>query len=281
MSSALASHWLRFERSHHDSGAIELRTIFLHHVRGDRTGSNPGADGTGSAARFYFPNGVAVDSAGNVYVADTNNYTIRKITPSGVVSTLAGLAGSPGSADGTGSAARFNDPYGVAVDSAGNVYVADTGNNTIRKITPSGVVSTLAGLAGSIGSADGTGSAARFFQPYGVAVDSAGNVYVADTNNNTIRKITPSGVVSTLAGLAGSFGSADGTGSAARFYYPEGVAVDSAGNVYVADTGNDTIRKITPSGVVSTLAGLAGSIGSADGTGSAARFYLSAWRGGG
>ena len=119
-------------------------------------------DGTGSAARFDDPSGVAVDSAGNVYVADTGNHTIRKVTAGGVVTTLAGLADSPGSADGTGSAARFNSPRGVAVDSGGNVYVADTGNRTIRKVTAGGVVTTLAGLADSSGSADGTGSAARF-----------------------------------------------------------------------------------------------------------------------
>ena len=128
---------------------------------------------------FTVPTGVAVDSAGNVYVADTDNDEIRKITPSGVVTTLAGSAGQAGSSDGTGSAARFDRPKGVAVDSAGNVYVADTGNDEIRKITPSGVVTTLAGSAGP-GSSDGTGSAARFYDPYGVAVDSAGNVYVAD-----------------------------------------------------------------------------------------------------
>ena len=124
----------------------------------------------------------------------------------------------------------------MAVDSSGNVYVADTGNDTIRKITPAGVVTTLAGSAGNVGSADGTGSAARFYYPLGVAVDSSGNVYVADTDNYTIRQITPAGVVTTLAGLAGNSGSADGTGSAARFYYPSGVAVDSTGNVYVADS---------------------------------------------
>jgi sugar lactone lactonase YvrE len=235
-------------------------------------GTQGTADGMGSAARFYWPEGVAVDSAGNVYVADTDNFTIRKVTPGGLVTTLAGLAESQGSADGTGSVARFNGPSGVAVDSAGNVYVADTVNCTIRKVTSDGVVTTLAGLAGTQGSADGTASVARFNYPQGVAVDSAGNVYVADTANHTIRKVTPGGVVTTLAGLAGSSGSGDGTRSAARFSQPSGVAVDSAGNVYVADTVNCTIRKVTPGGVVTTLAGLADSRGSADGTASAARF---------
>jgi streptogramin lyase len=134
-------------------------------------------------------------TSGNVYVADTFNHTIWKVTPGGVVTTLAGLAGSYGIADGTGSAARFYNPFGVAVDSAGNVYVADSRNHTIRKVTPGGVVTTLAGLAGSSGSTDGTGSAARFYSPYGVAVDSAGNAYVADTSNHTIRKVTPGGAV--------------------------------------------------------------------------------------
>ena len=205
-------------------------------------------------AGFNIPTGVAVDSAGNVYVADQGNHTIRKITPAGVVSTLAGLAGSAGSTDGTGSAARFFQPLGVAVDAAGNVYVADTNNQTIRKITPAGVVSTLAGLANSQGSTDGTGSAARFFAPTSVAVDAVGDVYVADDSNHTIRKITPAGVVSTLAGLAGSAGFADGTGSAARFNNPSGVTVDAAGNAYVADSDNSAIRKITPAGVVTTFA---------------------------
>ena len=218
---------------------------------------------------------MAVDSAGNVYVADTANHTIRKITPAGVVTTLAGSWRSGAARTAPAAPRGSTYPCGVAVDSAGNVYVADTANNTIRKDHAWRGGDDAGGLARQSGSADGTGSAARFYNPTGVAVDSAGNVYVADTDNYTIRKITPGGVVTTtLAGLAGQLGSADGTGSAARFNYPIGVAVDSAGNVYVADTGNYTIRKITPAGVVTTLAGSAGQIGSADGTGSAARFFF-------
>jgi NHL repeat-containing protein len=208
---------------------------------------SPGTnDGMGCAAQFREPFGVTVDSGGNVYVADSYNYTIRKVTPAGMVTTLAGLAGNRGSADETGSAARFGNPRGVAVDSAGNVYVADSGNDTIRKVTVAGVVTTLAGLAGSTGTNDGTGNAARFQNPWGIAVDSATNVYVADYRNCTIRRVTPAGVVTTLGGLAASSGSLDGTGSFARFYDPQGVVVDSAGNVYVADTGNSTIRKGFP-----------------------------------
>jgi len=281
------------------------------------------ADGTGPAARFYGPYGLAVDGSGNVYVADSLNNTIRKMTPAGVVTTLAGTPGVFGSADGTGPAASFWNPYGVAVDGSGNVYVADAPNNLIRKITPAGVVTTLAGtrsspggplgdvpdptgvavdgsgnvyvadrglnvikkvspagvvttVAGTIpfpGSADGIGTAASFNGPYGVAVDGSGNLYVADTGNETIRKITPAGVVTTLAGTAGIAGSADGTGAAARFNEPVKLTVDRWGTVYVADTNNNTIRKITHAGVVTTLAGVAGVHGSADGTGSAATFY--------
>jgi secreted PhoX family phosphatase len=149
-------------------------------------------DGTGSNARFFNPTSVAVDSAGNVYVADGGDHTIRKVTPGGVVTTLAGSSGQAGSSDGSGSGALFLYPYAVAVDASGNVYVADSGNNNIRKVTASGSVSTLAGAAGFAGSADGSGTAALFNMPQGIAVDALGNVYVADTNNSTIRKVTTS-----------------------------------------------------------------------------------------
>ncbi len=235
-------------------------------------GVSGSTDSTNSAASFKTPSGVAVDSAGNIYIADYGNHTIRMVTSAGVVTTLAGLAGSAGSADGTGASARFSNPAGVAVDSSGNVYVADTANSTIRKITSGGVVTTLAGTAGSFGSTDGTGAAARFFLPFGVAVDSGGTVYVADTYNQTIRVVTAGGVVTTLAGMKGSPGSADGAGTAAQFRSPRSVAVDATGSLYVADYDNDVIRKLSSGGVVTTLAGMAGSKGSTDADGTSARF---------
>ncbi len=237
------------------------------------------ADGTGRDALFSMGNPgfgartIGLDGSGNLYVADTLNYVIRKITSAGVVTTLAGSAGNSGSVNGTGSAAQFSSPFGVAVDAAGNVYVSDSGNNTIRKITPAGVVTTLAGRDGSnAGKADGAGSDARFNNPTGIAADRTGNLFVADTNNSTIRKITPGGVVSTFAGSPDARGSSDGLGVAARFTNPTGIAVDSVGTIYLADTGNGTIRKITAGGMVSTIAGLAGLSGNAEGSGNTVRF---------
>jgi sugar lactone lactonase YvrE len=246
------------------------------------------ADGIDSAAKFLLPAGVAVDGAGNVYVADANNFTIRKISINGVVTTIAGQAGIWGSSNALATnGASFLYPYGVAIDGSNNIYVADTENHLIRKIA-NGSVTTLAGQAGTHGSSNGMGTNAQFYYPYGLATDSAGNVYVADTFNSAIRKITTNGGVTTIGGSASpafSYPFAVATDSATNvyvadtynflirlitpagavttiavsaspaFYYPYGIAVDSATNIYVAEYYNQIIRKITPGGAVSTLAG--------------------------
>jgi outer membrane protein assembly factor BamB len=210
-------------------------------------------DGLGSAARFAAPTGVAMDAQGNIYVADHDSHTIRKIDPAGAVTTLAGAPRTPGSDNGPRNVARFAYPSGVAVDSAGMVYVTDTGNHTIRKVTPAGDVTTLAGTAGADGSSDGTQGDASFRSPTGICIDGAGYLYVSDTDNSTIRKISPSGVVTTLAGWAQNPGDTDALGTSAQFNAPNGIAVDTAGTVYVADTANGKVRKVGPAKLVSTL----------------------------
>jgi sugar lactone lactonase YvrE len=206
------------------------------------TGREGSADGPANVAEFFSPTGVAVDSAGNVYVADFDNHKVRKITPNGTVTTLAG-SGQPGFSDGLRNGARFNGPRSVAVDAAGNVYVADHDNNRIRKVEPDGAVTTLAG-SDFDGFADGPGAGAQFSAPGGVAVDAAGNVYVADGGNRRIRKITPAGEVTTLAG-SGAQGMRDGPALDAQFGLPTGVAVDKAGNIYVGDWTTHRVRVIT------------------------------------
>ncbi|MEO6520736.1 MAG: NHL repeat-containing protein [Mucilaginibacter sp.] len=209
-------------------------------------------NGTGAGSSFYSPQGVCADATGNIYVADSYNNVIRKITAAGVTTTFAGN-GNVGYLDGSSASAEFYAPSAVAIDASGNLYVADMGNNMIRKISSSGVVSTLAGR-GNAGYSDGTGTAAVFKSPIALTVDASGNVFVADKGNNMIRQITPAGVVTTLAGTT-TASLLDGTGTAAGFSSPSGVTVDSQGNVYVADSGNSAIRKIASGGVVTTLIG--------------------------
>lgn len=235
--------------------------------------NNPGAvDGYGTSSAFNIPAALAVDSSGNIYVADQGNHTIRKVTPTRIVSTFAGTAGSLDATNGTGADARFKFPSGVAVDKAGNVYIADTENHLVRKISPSAEVTTFAGRSGVQGSIDGAGTDATFNNPVGLAVDSGGNIFVADYGNRIIRKISPDGEVSTIAGLAGNLGASDGAGSNARFANPFGLAIDRADNLYVSDVGNLLIRKITPSGDVSTLAGTTDLSRATDGVGTDAAF---------
>jgi sugar lactone lactonase YvrE len=203
------------------------------------TGDYGFKDTTVVAARFKICQGIAADAQGNIYVADTDNYRIRKISTAGQVTTIAG-SGIPGHKDGFAAAARFNQPYGIALDAQGNIYVCDNGNYCIRKITPAGVVSTFAG-SGFDGFADGDGAVAQFSFLPDIAIDSKGNIYVIDRHR--IRKITSAGVVSTLAGSTGGF--ADGAGAEAKFYFPKGLAIDGADNIYVAEDGNHRIRKIS------------------------------------
>jgi len=229
------------------------------------------ANGTGTNALFSDPAAIVTDANGNFFVADSQNHAIRKITTNGVVTTFAGQFGVSGSLNGTGTNAQFNTPSGLAFDTSGNLFVADTGNGTIRKITSAGGVSTFAGIAGSSGFADGMVGSAQFNSPLGIAVATNGGVFVADSGNHCIRRISGS-VVSTFAGSPQIWGSADGTGTNAQFNGPVGLAFDTRGNLFVSDANNDTIRKITANGIVTTFAGAAGLDGSADGSVTAARF---------
>lgn len=232
-------------------------------------GNQGSADGKGNAASFFFPAALAVDTHGIVYVADTHNSMIRKITPDGNVTTLAGRPDT-GTIKHPEALSRFDNPYGIAVDKAGNVFVSDWDKDQIKKVSPDGKVSVFAGT-GDRGLKDGPADSASFYLPEGIALDQQGNLYVADTYNNRIRKITPDGMVSTLAGKTKK-GSANGKGAAASFSHPDGIAVDRSGNVYVADVGNNKIRKITPDGTVSDYAGT-GKRGSDNGPLNTASFY--------
>lgn len=229
-------------------------------------------DGTGSSAKFNTTRGMAFDASGNLYVGDRFNYSIRKISTAGVVTTFVG--GLAGNLDGTGTAARLNYASGLVFDSSGNLYAADAMNGNIRKITSAGVVTIFAGsnagpTAGTLGYLDGTGTGALFSGLYGITIDSSGNLYVAELS--CIRKVTPAAVVTTVAGSCTLSGNTDGTGTAARFQSLEDITIDTNGNLYVTGSFNNTVRKITSAGVVTTLAGGSLTTG-ADGTGTAANF---------
>ena len=260
-----------------DTGNHTVRKVVLTASSGDVTtlaGSAgvPGTDdGAGLLARFRLPSGIASDG-NTLFLCDTGNHTLRTVSQSGVVITLAGTAGIPGFADGTGIAARFRAPAGIGTAGGGSslFFVADTDNHVLRQVTASGVVSPVAGNPPRAGSSDGTGAGARFAGPAGAAI-LGDDLFLADTDNHTIRKVTPAGVVTTIAGSAGVTGSTDGSGTAARFSFPGGIAA-VAGDLYVADSQNHTIRKVTVAGLVTTIAGDPGQTGSADGTGTSARF---------
>ncbi|RZT06244.1 Sugar lactone lactonase YvrE [Duganella sp. CF402] len=230
-------------------------------------GATPGQAATEAELAFGYADDITRDKDGNFYVV--GNHMVRKITKEGVVSTVAGAA-EIGYADGPGAQARFNTPLGITVDSAGNLYVADTLNLRIRKITPAGVVSTIAG-SGARGAADGAALQASFNNPYGVAVDKAGNVLIADTLNHLVRKLGTDGTVSTLAGHDNGVDAGDGQGTQASLKQPSGITVDGDGNLYVAELGGK-VRSISPSGYVATIAGQYAAPGSVDGLGSVATF---------
>jgi sugar lactone lactonase YvrE len=227
--------------------------LVIRTLAGSRSGGGF-SDAFGIAARFSVPRAIAADAAGNLWVADTGNHVIRKVTPAGDVVTIAGEPGVAGFADGQGSEARFRFPAGIAIDPvSGAIWISDKDNHVIRRMTPSGAVATIAGQPGVAGSADAQGTAAKFAYPRGLAVDASGVVYVADTQNQVIRRVTADGVAITYAGKMLVDGSSDGLLADARFRLPSDVAIDAGGTLYVSDTGNQSIRKIA-NGMVTTIA---------------------------
>lgn len=281
---------------------------------------SPGSnDGPRNAARFYQPTGIALDANGNVFVADSGNHTVRQIGRDGIVRTIAGVAQVKGSADGNGTNARFDTPYGVALDKSGNLYVTDRNNCTVRKIGPDGTVSTVAGLAGVSDQVDGIGSSARFLHPEGIAIGNDGTIYVGDgvlrtisptglvrtfhtigangvtiapngnlfttiSVGNIIQRVASDGSVTTVAGVSESggpdvgsspppnAGTTDALSTQAYFFLPKGIAIDASGNLFIADSGYSKIRRIAPNGSVTTLGGNGDIGGATDGIGNVAQF---------
>lgn len=238
-----------------------------------RPGEAGANDGSAATARFDTPSALVVAKDGTLFLSDAGNHTLRRRAPNGTVTTLAGFAGSPGSTNGLGAVARFNAPLGLALAPNGDLFVADSGNHAIRRITSAGNVTTFAGGLEQWGAADGKGDQARFNGPVGLVLDATGNLLVADSFNHAIRKIAPDGTVTTVAGQLGEDGFADGPAGDARFGAPAELAIDPNGNLYVTDGLYNTLRRIAPDGTVSTVAGLAGLEGSADGGYGSARFF--------
>lgn len=230
------------------------------------------SDGPLASALFNNLTGMVADTTGNLYFTDRGNRTVRMLSLSGMVTTVAGIAQQSGDVDGPATSARFNELQQITIDAANNLYVSDSTSHTIRKIATTGAVSTIAGLAGAAGFADGSAAASRLNEPSGLVVDSAGNLFFADKKNHVIRKISNAGAVSTFAGLPGVSGAVDGADISARFNEPDSLAIDSVGNIYVTERSNFAIRKITPAGLVSTYAGSMFTLGTNDGAAATARF---------
>ncbi|HYK89535.1 MAG TPA: hypothetical protein VE398_12240, partial [Acidobacteriota bacterium] len=227
-------------------------------VAGSRTAGFGGDGGKATSASLSGPKGIATDSAGNLFIADTLNNRIRKVTPGGIISTVAGIGPAGFGGDGgPATSAQLSGPVGITVDPGGNLYIADTSNSRIRKVTPAGIITTVAG-SGTYGYSGDGGLAisAQVSYPNGVAVDTAGNLFIADTPIHRVRKVTPDGVIRTVAGN-GAFGYAgDGrAATSAEMRFPSGLVIDSAGNLIISDTSNDRIRKVTTDGVINTIAG--------------------------
>ncbi len=235
---------------------------------GTGVGGFSGDGGQAVSAQLNNPFGIAVDAIGNVYIGDFSNHRVRKVNTLGVISTIAGTTTAGFSGDGAAAnLAQLNLPFGVAVDGAGNIYIVDSGNNRVRKISNTGIISTIAGTTvAGFGGDGGIATLAQLNNPRGVSVDGAGNVYIADMANQKVRKINTSGIISTIAGTTtGGYSGDGGQATIAQLTSPHGVAIDKAGNVYIADAGNHRIRKVNTSGVISTYAGTGTSGYSGDG----------------
>src|ERR1035437_9880379 len=229
-------------------------------VAGNGTVEYGGDGGSATAASLAYPSGVAVDSARNLYIADRNSHRIRRVTPSGVLTTIAGTGQAGHSGDGgNAAAALLQFPSSLVFDSAQNLYISDSGNNCVRRITPDGIITTVAGNTAAGFSGDGgPGTSASLYLPGGLAVDAIGNLYIADAGNNRIRRLSPAGVISTVAGRVGGLGDFSGDGGPATnagLRGPSAVAIDASGNLYIADQQNTRIRRVGADGIITTVAG--------------------------